>query len=765
MKGLNAQLEAPGKNQNALNALSKVKIINSGDKGGLVRAGVDTAARDDAQAKRSADIAERRRQREDARDKAAADRKAERNKKLADLEARREERRQERSRLIVKRAFEEEIALGNRKRNMEANAQSREEQRRIQAMNRAPRENAKAAKREGAIQARNIALLEKHRAKLQSISNSSTAVDRATLAFLRERDAIREAAAVTGDHAKATRALAAAEKKYADALARDAAKSDKMRIKASRETTSFMSNLKGAAGPIGMVVGLLTAMGVAATGAAYGIGKLGFALAENSLLVAQDALKIERQAKMFGLSNKAYQTLRNTMGQFGVDQRDISDMFGQYAQMIKAGAEGQKTASEAFKTLGMDAKKLLKMSPEEQIYALADATQKMGDATLRTAAISTMLGEDLAKKAGPMLIMGAQYMKDMAKQAEELGAIMTDKDIEAARGLTTAFVKISTVVKGLQISIGTKLMPVLIDLANKLLAWYKVNEKIIGQELKRFADDVTFAFDALGRAAHALDRIFGGMSGFFQFVKGMAIGAALFAGMAAAIAALASSPLTVPLGYLTAIALVLQDIYMWFVGGGSILGKWIDYFKNAEGLLGALTRLFVSFAAVGRAALDLIIDGIKSAGIAASPLTDALSKIMGEMGGQWLSNIKSFADVLAMIVDYLAIAVMDMAELMGYKAPALGGKPGTQNGVNIDNADAYGSNQSFQPTIIPNVPIIQTQPSAKGNASARGPVTINIGGPVINGAGIDETKMRALLARHSEETARQVQAGLIGLPV
>ena len=781
MKGLNAQLEALGKNQTALNALSKVKIVNTGDKGGLVRAGMDSAAREEARAAKSAEIAERRRKQEEARNAASKAREERRAERLAQAQERRDARVAERARMANKRAFEEEIALNNRRRNLEASAQAREDQRRVQATYRSTRENQKAAKREGTAQARNIALLEKHRNKLQSIGASSSAVDKAALAYMRERDAIREAAALTGNHAGAVRALAAAEKKYADALARDAAKSDKMRIKAAKETTSFMDNLSAAKGPLMAVVGLLTAMGTAAVGAAYGIGKLGVALAENSLAVAQDALKIERQAKMFGLSNKAYQTLRHTMGLFGVDQRDISDMFGQYAQMIKAGAEGQKTASEAFKTLGMDAKALLKLSPEEQIYALADATTKVGNATKRTAAISTMLGEDLAKKAGPMLILGSQYMKDMAEQAERLGAIMTDKDIDGARQLTTAWVKLTTIIKGATLSLGNKLIPVLTNLADRLLAWYDVNDEIIAQGIDDFAKTATDAFTELGKAGDYVDRIFGGMDGFFEFVDKLKIAAMIMAGFALAATAL-GTPLLIPLGFLGAIALVLQDIYIWMTGGVSIFGEWIEKITFFDGLIASLSKLLTAWGQVGRAALAWISFGLNEIALFLKPVTDMFSYLFGYVFGSMAASAEfvlgEMLDTITSIVDRMVELVSTLAKLMGmppdFKA--------TATTENVTVGDDYSDGQSFDETAFsapvkssasmpfsnvfaPKAPSMPAPSASSRQASAGSNVVINIGGPTINGSNLSEAQLRTLFSQYAEENGRQVQQSLIGLPV
>ena len=782
MKGLNAQLEALGKNQTALNALSKVKIVNTGDKGGLVRAGMDSAAREEARAAKSAEIAERRRKQEEARNAASKAREERRAERLAQAQERRDARVAERARMANKRAFEEEIALNNRRRNLEASAQAREDQRRVQAMYRSTRENQKAAKREGTTQARNIALLEKHRNKLQSIGASSSAVDKAALAYMRERDAIREAAALTGDHAGAVRALAAAEKKYADALARDHAKSDKMRIKAAKETTTFMDNLSAAKGPLMAVVGLLTAMGTAAVGAAYGIGKLGVALAENSLAVAQDALKIERQAKMFGLTAKAYQTLRYQMGLFGVDQRDISDLFGQLAQMVKAAAEGGKTASDVFKTLGLDAKEMLNMKPEDQIYAIADAAGKVENVTKRTAALSSLVGEDLAKKVGPLWVQGSKYMRQMSEQAERLGVVMSEKDIDAARNLTTAWVKMTTTLDGIRISLGNKLIPILTNLADRVLAWYKVNEEIIAQGIDNFAKTATAAFKELGKAGDYLDRIFGGMDGFFEFVDKLKIAALSFAAASTAMALFLGSAVTVPLAWFTAFALVLQDIYIWMTGGISVIGMWVDKMKQSEGLLGSIVRLYTAWGAVAEATFAWIVFGLNEIALALKPVTDMFGYLFGYVFGSMASSAElvlgKMLDMLTNIVDKMVTAVSYIAKVMGNPVD-FNATTTTKNEV---VGDDYSDGQSFDDTdfsapvkssasmpfsnvFAPKAPPMPAPSASSRQASAGSNVVINIGGPTINGSNLSEAQLRTLFSQYAEENGRQVQQSLVGMPV
>jgi len=99
-------------------------------------------------------------------------------------------------------------------------------------------------------------------------------------------------------------------------------------------------------------------------------------------------------------------------------------------KLQKALAEGSRDTVEAVNALGLSFQDLRNSSPDEQMDKVLAAISKVADPTERTALAVKLLG-----RSGADLIPLAGNFEELKQKAEELGLVMSEKDVRAAEAL------------------------------------------------------------------------------------------------------------------------------------------------------------------------------------------------------------------------------------------------------------------------------------------------------------------------------------------
>jgi hypothetical protein len=394
------------------------------------------------------------------------------------------------------------------------------------------------------------------------------------------------------------------------------------------------------------------------------------------------------------------------------------------------------------------------------LKALADAFNKTTDPTKKMYAATKLLGGEMAKSLLPLLSEGSAGLAAFGDQAEQLGLVLSDSDIEASKKLTSQWAELTGMVDGLRLRLGTALIPVLSDLAENLAKWYDANKDVISQKLEETVAKISDAFVVLGEAGESLNRIFGGPDGFFKSAGKLYDIAAAMLSIGKYVAAFTAAlyPVTLLIAAFTAVGLAVQDFYTYLTGGTSIVGTLIDQFGETDTLLGALVRTFQALGNVASAAFNLLSIGFNAAWEAAAPFRDLLSSIAEIAGGVLLAGIQELTSELTTFLNVLTAGLNGVATLLGSApatigAQALGATVGTGGAV---GAALAPSSSALAATLAP------TGPSASRGATTN---TITIQGATINGSGLDEAALTRVLAQHTANQARQTQSSLLGLQV
>lgn len=471
----------------------------------------------------------------------------------------------------------------------------------------------------------------------------------------------------------------------------------------------------------------------AAVGLAGGALIAGMGLLSNE--TATYAVAVERQAAMLGMTTDAYQELRGVMERFGVDQRDVADLFAQIAQQSLAAEGGAKNIVGAFDALGISVGDLEGKDPEALFLAIADGAERTGDATKRLAALSSILGEDLTKKLGPLLMKGSAGIAEFRKQLRETGVVLDSEAIKASQEYAASLTTLKTTIRGIGQQIGIAFLPAVKQLADSMGAWLKRNRELIKQRIDQVVGNLARAMAlvvrvgavfvrnirtiefALTAATVAAAGLFAALAAFragsaaYAAISGITVlvgmlGTALFDAAAAGGVlegvGLLLATLTLPevavavavIGFafvelaaaaalataqLLAIYAAAEDAVTFLSGSGrSVLGDIVNRFKDADGAAGGWARtLLMVRATLGQVA---VIAGAL-AQILGNTMQPALDAAAGKFAAFQTAAYNAFSTIGGYISDFLGIPLNGIAgtlqTLQGYLGGIAGGLANT----------------------------------------------------------------------------------------
>lgn len=164
--------------------------------------------------------------------------------------------------------------------------------------------------------------------------------------------------------------------------------------------------------------------------------------------VSIDANKEMRELADFsGLSVERFQELEFAASQFGVSGQSLSDAIKDINLKLQ---EANKLGSGAFidvaNILNLDIKKLAEQKPDEVFLQLVDSLDKVDDATRRL--IEDELASDAFVNLDKVVKSGRQSIEAYAKEARELGIILSETESKNIEDIAIQFDRLNSVFSG-----------------------------------------------------------------------------------------------------------------------------------------------------------------------------------------------------------------------------------------------------------------------------------------------------------------------------
>lgn len=193
----------------------------------------------------------------------------------------------------------------------------------------------------------------------------------------------------------------------------------------------------------------------------------------------------DKMAARTGLSTKAVSELAYAAAQSGTSIETVESRIHRLQLTLAQASQGSQSARDALSALGLSARALQSLTPDEQLSALADRLSQIEDPTTRNAAAMAILGRS-ATALMPLLSGGADGLAALRAEAKQLGLSLDDHAIAAGARFGDALARIKSAVTGVQIQIGAALAPSLTDLAERIwpviavtAQWIRDNQQLI----------------------------------------------------------------------------------------------------------------------------------------------------------------------------------------------------------------------------------------------------------------------------------------------
>lgn len=341
--------------------------------------------------------------------------------------------------------------------------------------------------------------------------------------------------------------------------------------------------------------GLKSAANAVVTAVAAGTAAVTAIVAETVVATRETT----RWASALQVTNQEIEELGFAAERVGAETEDVGDFLKELA--VKAGdaRDGSGDLQKAFQKLGVritDARG--KIRPVTDLFnEVADGIAKTQDASERIF-LADILGSDAGTKLLPLLARGSAGIQSLRDEAVQLGFVLDKDAVEATRRMSVNWQVLLKILLSVRRRIATGIIPVLNEVIERFIAWFKANRDLVDGGLARLVEFLVSAVRAVETFVEMLLKlrrtiidnqrsiaVFAGIlltllvPSLFAVAK--AYGAVTLAAIRTAVAA--AAPFVGLLVLAGLVALFIEDVFVLVSGGESAIGNLFEAFtKSAQ---------------------------------------------------------------------------------------------------------------------------------------------------------------------------------------
>lgn len=180
-----------------------------------------------------------------------------------------------------------------------------------------------------------------------------------------------------------------------------------------------------------------------------------------------------------GLNEVSFETLSK-----GLKRMNVNLSFAK-------GTSEAKNINEELARVGLNLSTISGLTPEEQLYTLADVFSKVQDSGVKAGVATKIFGREAGPELLGLLSLGREGIKTLADEADRLGVTLSGPQAAAADALGDAFDRVIAAGKGLKNAVGTaladtmgKFLTQVTNAVTMLTEWVKTNPDIVTGALK-----------------------------------------------------------------------------------------------------------------------------------------------------------------------------------------------------------------------------------------------------------------------------------------
>jgi hypothetical protein len=240
-----------------------------------------------------------------------------------------------------------------------------------------------------------------------------------------------------------------------------------LRVVLGADSASLEKGLKDAQGSLDKFAANVkrsgVAMGVALTAALAGVG-----IAIQGAI--NEADKLGKLAQSIGVPVEELSKLKHAADLSGISLESMAKGVGRLNRNLVEAAQGSQTPIKAFEAMGIairNADGSLK-TVSQALPEIADRFSKMRDGPEKTAFAMQLLGRAGAEMI-PMLNGGAQGLRDMMMEAEQLGLVIDNRTAKAAELFNDNLTRMRKVFDGIVIKVTAEMLPAFVQFSQVMI--------------------------------------------------------------------------------------------------------------------------------------------------------------------------------------------------------------------------------------------------------------------------------------------------------
>lgn len=248
------------------------------------------------------------------------------------------------------------------------------------------------------------------------------------------------------------------------------------------KNSQFVKGLNAASAKLKAFGSSIQSLGSKLTGIGAGLAGGLFGAAKVFAEMGDDMAKM---AARTGVSVEALSELRYAAQQSGAEAEDLEKGLRTMSRTIIEAASGSASAQQNFAKLGLTLADLNRLSPDEQFELIADRLSRIQNPASRATLAMEIFGRTGAKLL-PMLSAGAEGIRELRQEANNLGLTMSTEDAQAAEAFGDALDRLWQSLKRVVFMVGASLAPTLQNIADWITAvaatvgsWINANREVI----------------------------------------------------------------------------------------------------------------------------------------------------------------------------------------------------------------------------------------------------------------------------------------------
>ena len=265
---------------------------------------------------------------------------------------------------------------------------------------------------------------------------------------------------------------------------------------AARASARVGSTFRDMRAQVGRTARAVTIGATVAGGAVFG-------LAASTASLGDDVAKT---ADKLGIGITQLQELRYAAERSGVATGQFDTALEKMQKNLGEAAGGTGTAKDALDQLGLSAKDLINLSPDEALGMIADRMGNVGTAAERAAIANDIFGRSGVGMIN-MLRGGSEGLQQLQEDARRTGYVLSEQAARDAEVFQDTLLDTQLVMKGLKNTVGAELMPVVTTAMRRVGDALVDNRKDVKRWAEGFADGVERALPIVGDVVKGIGKV------------------------------------------------------------------------------------------------------------------------------------------------------------------------------------------------------------------------------------------------------------------